>query len=309
MQLIPAAISRKIAQQGLLASENAPKALFVGGVVGMIGSTALACRATLKLETTLDKIDSEKSTHVMMYDRVQAGEAEEGLTYSEKELGRDLHIIQVKGAIQVVKLYVPSVALGIASVAALSKSHSLLQDRNLALTAAYAAVDGAFTRYRARVVDMFGEEMDRDIYYETEEVEIVDPDSGKVVSTTRVIDAPGSPYRRFFDEDTSRNWSPDPDINMIFLRTVQNYVNDRLRARGHMFLNEVYEELGLTHTKAGSQVGWRWNVGSGDDYIDFGIWDGGNERVNDFFTGREGAILLDFNVDGVMWDKIKETGY
>jgi hypothetical protein len=94
---------------------------------------------------------------------------------------------------------------------------------------------------------------------------------------------------------------------MLFLRNVQNYMNDKLKSRGHVFLNEVFSELGLAHTTAGAIVGWRWNKNSGDDFIDFGIWDGAQEVVNDFFHGREGAILLDFNVDGVIYDKLEEV--
>jgi hypothetical protein len=94
---------------------------------------------------------------------------------------------------------------------------------------------------------------------------------------------------------------------MLFLSNVQNYMNDRLKARGHVFLNEVYDEIGLSHTEAGAVVGWRWKKGSGDDFIDFGIWDG-TEVVNDFFNGREGALLLDFNVDGVIYNKLEIEG-
>jgi hypothetical protein len=306
MNLIPTAISRKISEQGLLASEHAPKVLFVGGVVGMVGSTVLACRATLKVEGILDRVDAGKEQAEEVFAVVNDPEYIGESTYSLKEYKKDLHIIRARGLGQVVKLYAPSVILGAASVAALTKSHNILQDRNLALAAAYTAVDSAFARYRERVIDMFGEEMDDDIRYESEQVDVVDEETGEVKTITRIVDAPGSAYSRFYDEESSRNWSTNPDINMAFLRTVQNYANDRLKIRGHVFLNEVYDELGLSHTKAGSVVGWRWNKESGDDYIDFGIWDDTSEAVNDFFNGREGAILLDFNVDGVIYDKLEE---
>jgi hypothetical protein len=227
-------------------------------------------------------------------------------TYNEAELKRDLAAISIRGVGSLARLYAPSVLLGTVSVACLTKSHAILQDRNLALTAAYAAVDNAFARYRERVVDRYGSEIDRELQYDTERIDIVDEETGKVTSEDVITDAPGSAYARFYDEYSSRNWSPDPDINLLFLRNVQNYCNDRLRARGHLFLNEVFSELGLAHTKAGAIVGWRWNKESGDDYVDFGIWDGTQESVNDFFNGREGAILLDFNVDGVIYDKIEE---
>jgi hypothetical protein len=309
MKLIPDSLGRRIGEQSLFASEKAPKILFVGGVIGMVGSTILACRATLKLEEVLDEIESNKDLAKQIKERVDDGvTVEPGTTYTDSEHHRDLTIITVRGAGSIAKLYAPSVLLGAASIAALTKSHSILQDRNLAITAAYAAVDAAFTRYRERVVDKFGEEVDSDIYYESEQVDIVDEETGKVTPTTVVTGAPGSPYKRFYDEQSSRNWSPDPRNNILFLRSVQNHLNDHLRAHGHVFLNEVFSALGMSHTKAGAVVGWRWDKNSGDDYIDFGVWDGTDEAATAFFNGREGAILLDFNVDGVIYNKIEETG-
>jgi hypothetical protein len=304
MRFIPDAIGRRIGEQQLLASEHAPKVLFVGGVVGMVGSTVLACRATLKLEEVLDEVEADKSKAEQVHDLVNDSNYEGEQTYTDEELQKDVRIITMRGAASVAKLYAPAVLLGGVSIFALSKSHNILQDRNLALTAAYAAVDGAFIRYRERVVDRFGEEVDDELRYESEQVDILDPETGEVNSRLVATDAPGSAYARFYDQDSSANWSPDPQINLLFLKTVQNYCNDRLRAKGHIFLNEVYDQLGLSHTPAGSQVGWRWNVGSGDDYVDFGCWDTSREGVNEFFNGREGSILLDFNVDGVIWDKI-----
>lgn len=307
MKVIPSAISRKIAEQGLLASEKSPKILFVAGVAGMVGSTMLACRATLQLSDTLDAIEQEKHNHTEAKALVEAPDYEGELSYSDQEYKRDITVITVRGLGKIAKLYAPAVLLGAASVTCLTKSHSLLEERNLALTAAYAAVDTAFKNYRERVVDRYGEDVDRELRYTSEELDIVDEDTGEIISEMQIVGAPGSAYARFFDRDSSRNWSEHPDINMLFLRQVQNYMNDRLRIRGHLFLNEVYDNLGLSHTKAGAVVGWRWQKGSGDDYIDFGIWDGDNERARDFFNGREGAILLDFNVDGVIYDQIEES--
>ena len=308
MKFIPDAIGRRIGEQQLLASEHAPKVLFVGGVVGMVGSTVLACRATLKLEDVLDEIEADKDKAEQVKDLVNDPHYEGDQTYSDEEYQKDLRTITVRGAASIGKLYAPAVLLGGVSIFALTKSHNLLQDRNLALTAAYAAVDGAFSRYRERVVDRFGQEVDDELRYDSEQVDMLNEETGEVTSKVVATGAPGSTYARFYDEESSANWSPDPQINMLFLKTVQNYCNDRLAAKGHIFLNEVYDQLGLSHTGPGSVVGWRFNKGSGDDFVDFGIWDGSNEAVNEFFNGREGAILLDFNVDGVIWDKIDDQG-
>jgi hypothetical protein len=255
----------------------------VGRKLGMVGSTVLACRATLKLEGVLDEIEADKEKAKEVYELVEeeGGTTKSGQTYSHSEYRRDVAIITTRGIGRIAKLYAPSLVLGSASIFALTKSHSILQDRNLALTAAYAAVDGAFTRYRGRVVDRFGQEVDDELRYDSEQIDEADEETGEVTSRTVVTDAPGSAY-------------------------VQTYANDLLRMRGHVFLNEVFSELGLSHTRAGAVVGWRWNKDSGDDYIDFGIWKGRGEEVKDFFNGREDAILLDFNVDGVIADKIDE---
>jgi hypothetical protein len=310
MKFVPDAIGRKLGEQQLLAAEHAPKILFVGGVVGMVGSTVLACRATLKLEEVLDQVerDKEKSEQAKEIVDEAGGTTPEGHTYSDKEYKQDLRIITIRGVGRIAKLYTPAVLLGGASIFALTKSHTILQERNVALTAAYVAVDAAFQNYRERVIDRFGQEVDDELRYDSEEIEVVDEETGEITSKVVATDAPGSAYARFYDEDSSRNWSPDPDMNMLFLRNVQNYCNDQLRANGHIFLNEVYAQLGLSHTPAGALVGWRYNKDSGDDRVDFGIWDGTKENARDFFNGREGAILLDFNVDGPIWDKIGDHG-
>jgi hypothetical protein len=175
----------------------------------------------------------------------------------------------------------------------------------VALTAAYVAVDEAFGRYRQRVVEKYGEEEDRQLRYESEEVDIIDEETGKILSTVRVTEGDHSMYARWFDEE-SPNWSKEQEYNHLFLRQQQNWCNDLLRARGHLFLNEVYGMLGLTHTSAGSVVGWVMDHdrSEGDNFVDFGIWANDTGEPIDLFNGREGSILLDFNVDGIIWDKI-----
>ena len=204
---------------------------------------------------------------------------------------------------KIVKLYIPAVIVGGLSIAALTKSHNILTRRNVALTAAYSALEKGFDEYRARVVEKYGEDEDRNLRYGTEQVEIVD-EKGKKKLVTRV--GPGEPsvYARFFDNG-STSWNKEPEYNLIFLKCQQNYANDLLHSRGHVFLNEVYDMCGIPRSKAGAVVGWLLSKnGETDNWINFGVFDGRTEIARDFVNGREGAILLDFNVDGVIYDKI-----
>ncbi|MCA1800666.1 MAG: DUF6353 family protein, partial [Actinobacteria bacterium] len=111
-------------------------------------------------------------------------------------------------------------------------------------------------------------------------------------------------YARYFDEG-STVWSRERDYNRLRIRAIQNYANDMLKARGHLFLNEVYDELGLPRSRAGAVVGWVMSK-SGDNFVDFGIYNQENERARAFVNGQEQSILLDFNVDGVIYDLLED---
>jgi hypothetical protein len=306
MKFIPDTLSRKIAEQAFSAQKHSPTILFGTGVIGMVGSTVLACRATLKLDEVLSAVEEDKQKAIRAKEKVAAGEVPEGVTYSDSEFKRDNAIILTRGVGSVIKLYAPSIVLGGVGIACLTKSHKILMDRNTALTAAYVAVDTAFKKYRARVVDRYGEETDRELRYESEEVTVIDDETGKALDTVRV--APGEPsgYARWFDEENN-NWNRNEEYNWLFLRTQQNWANDMLRSRGHLFLNEAYSMVGMSHTTAGAVVGWLYdrNNENGDNYVDFGCWDS-NGRPLEFFNGREDSILLDFNVDGPIWDLMDE---
>jgi hypothetical protein len=296
MKLVPVAIGRGVARSTLLAQKNSPGFLLGAGVVGMVGTTVLASRATLKVHA----IKEEAKTNLEMARTLQHDD------YSETDRQKDISLIYFQTSIKVARLYAPAVILGGLSIAALAHSHNILTRRNAALTAAYAALDKGFNEYRARVVEKYGEEEDRNLRYGTREVEVVDPDTKEKKTVKRVDPGDPSIYARFFD-NSSASWSKEPEYNLIFLQCQQNYANDLLRARGHVFLNDVYDMLGIPRSKAGAVVGWILSPnGDTDNFINFGVFDD-RERTRDFVNGFEGAILLDFNVDGIIYDRIESV--
>jgi hypothetical protein len=293
MKFLSEGFTLGLGKRSLALQREAPRILFGAGVLSMVGSTVLACRGTLKLETTLEKGQKDLAVHKAITDE----------KYTDRDRNRDIAIIYTRTAKDVAKLYAPAVLLGSAGIAMLTKSHNILQDRNAALSAAYVVVDQAFKQYRERVVTRYGEDVDRELRYGVEKVEVIDEETGKKKTVKRVSSETPSQYARFFDE-YSTSWGKDPETNFIFLRCQQRYFNDLLIARGHVFLNEVYNELGRKHTTAGSVVGWMMTQDrEGDNFIDFGLFRD-DETIRDFMNGRNGSILLDFNVDGVIFDKI-----
>ena len=300
-----------IGRGGLILKKYSPEILTAAGVIGTVGSTVLACKATLKVEDILD--EAKKKSNLI--NAVHDGEIEVDAEYTDKDYSKDLLVNRTQTAVKLIKLYGPAISLGALSITAILGGQHILRKRNVAVMAAYKLCEESFNNYRSRVKDELGEEKDRQFYYgmteETVKDKVTSKDGKTKTVTKKVEKAPDhlySQYARFFDE-ANINWDKSPEQNMYFLKMVQNQMNDKLKARGHVFLNEVYDALGFDRSEAGQLVGWVWNndntaMDAGDGYIDFGIFDGNDCAKRAFVNGDERSILLDFNIDGMIYDLI-----
>lgn len=303
-------VTRKMYRLGFKAQKHSPEILMGAGIVGVVTSAVMACKATLKLDDvlaeskeTVDKIHEVSENPDMIA---------EGKEYTEDDMKKDLTIVYTKAGLKVAKLYTPAIVVGGLSIAAIVSGHRILRKRNIALAAAYTAVDKGFKEYRGRVIEKFGEELDKELKYDIKAKEVeetVVDEKGKEKKVKKTIETVGqnlgSPYAKFFDE-SCRGWTKDPEYNLMVVRDVQDYANRLLRMKHHLFLNEVYDLLGIQRTTAGQVVGWIYDEKNpiGDNYIDFGIYDVHDEAKRKFVNGYERTILLDFNVDGAILDMI-----
>lgn len=286
----------KVAGRGLLlVKKHSPEILTAVGITGVVVSAVMASKATLKLEPVVEKVKNGKDEAKSMLEDEMFPE------YDKDRHNKEVARVYVKGALDLSKLYGPSVTLGLSSIACIIGAHGIMRKRNVALAAAYKAVETSFTEYRKRVIAELGEEREEDIHIGRQQVEVVD-ENGKKKKVTKVDPNGISAYARFFDE-YSENWSKTPEYNLLFLKAQQNYANDLLHARGHVFLNEVYDMIGIPRSQAGQVVGWVISK-DGDNFIDFGVYDFNNAGSHLFVNGHEQSILLDFNVDGVIYDLI-----
>jgi hypothetical protein len=299
-------LSSSFNKMGFKLKKHSPEILVVAGVVGTVVSAVMACKATTKVSDILEKTKEDiNSIHNCAANESLAEE------YTPEDVKKDLAIVYVQTGVKLAKLYAPAVALGALSLGSILASNNILRQRNVALAAAYATVDKGFKEYRNRVVERFGEEVERELRHniKAKKIEKIvvgeDGKEKKVKETIQVAEDPNtySDYARFFD-DGCTGWEKDSEYNLMFLRAQQQYANDKLRATGRLFLNEVYDMLGIPRTKAGQVVGWVYDAENpiGDNYVDFGIYDVHRETVRNFVNGYERTILLDFNVDGNIWD-------
>jgi hypothetical protein len=295
-------------RQLLKLKKHAPTIMFVSGVGATIASTVLASSATLKLESVLDEADKDISRAKNLLASPLANEKDENgfLKYTDEDYKKDIFVINVRTVRKIARLYAPAFIVGVAGIALLTRSHVILSRRNAGLAAAYAALDGSFRNYRNRVSEEIGAEKEEHIYRDVQKRDVLrkDKDGKDVAKKESVGSTDCSPYAKWFAEGNTSDWSPNMEQNLVMLRVTQNHWNDRLAVKGHVFLNEVYDSLGFDRTKEGSVVGWTYD-GDGDGYISFGIFEEAKgEAMFRYVRGDYDELLLDFNVDGVIYDKI-----
>ena len=293
-------LTRALGTSKLFLLKHAPTIMTYGGIVVTGIGIYMFCKASTQLNDKLDIHDSRME---------ELENAKNSPDSDQKDIQKAINRERRDFTWEMTKLYGPAVSTTMCGFALILGGHHVISKRSAAISAAYKALEEGFYQYRRRVRDELGEDADRRYLHglkeETKEVIVQDEEGNQKLESAKVIMPEGqnhSPYARFFDEYSTR-WNRNPEYNLMFLNAQQNYANDVLHARGHLFLNEVYEMLGLPHTQAGSVVGWVLNCG-GDNCVDFGIYDLRDKLKRAFVNGYEPSILLDFNVDGVIYDKI-----
>ena len=300
--------SRSLHKLGFKIKKHSPEILVTVGVVGTVASVVMACKATLKVH---EIVDEAKENIDAIHDGVEKQKhTADGELYTQELANKDLTLVYVQTGWKFIKLYGPSVALGVTSLGCMLAANNILRKRNAVLAAAFTAVDTSFKEYRSRLIERFGEngeKLDRELRYniKAQEIEerVVDENGNEttVTKTVEVIDpnVVHDIYSIVFCEGNT-GWTKNPDLNKLFLLKQQNYANDKLKAKHFVSLNEVYEMLGAPTTSYGQLAGWVWTEDSsvGDNFIDFGIFDVHNEMKCAFVNGHERSIILDFNCIG-----------
>lgn len=310
-------VSRKFNKIGFQLQKRSPEIMLVTGVVGVVVTTVMACKATTKAskiaETTKEALDN-------IHEAKETGITQANESYSEADAQKDLVAVYAGTAKEYVKLYAPSVVVGVASISCIVFSHRIQKQRNAALAANLTATTTAFKNYRSRVAERFGEQVEKELRYNIKAQEIeqkVTDEKGKTKTVKKPTNVPAvqgwdpsqySPYARLFDE-TNPAWLGSTDQNRYYLKARQAQAGDMLKARGHLFLNEVYDMMGFPRTKMGAAVGWIFDPKRpefGDSYVDFNITE---VDIPTDDGGFETRFILDFNAVGDITDDIADHQY
>ena len=276
--------------------KRSPEILVAVGVVGTVVSAVMACKATTKINTILDET-KEQLGKIHEY----AGNPDAAEKYNAEDAKKDTAIVYAQTGVKLAKLYAPAVGLGILSISSILASNNILRKRNMAISAALAAATQDFKDYRNCVIERFGKDVDYQLRYniKAEEIEeTVTDEKGKekkVKKSIEVADPNASGYVKYFTR-SNPYWEEDSSYVEMFLRSQQNYANDKLKATGHLTLNDVYDMLGFHDSKAGMVVGWIYDLDhpNGDNYVEFDV-----KKVN--LPNEQGGY---FNVDGNIYNEM-----
>lgn len=303
-------ITRAAGKVGLVLSKHSPAMLSVIGGAGVVATAVLASQETLRVKEVVEP-------HVENLELISATLEDESKQYSDQDALHDRTVIYTRLGRDLLKLYAPALIVGVLTVASIAASHRISAKRIAGLTAAYGALDQSYRRYRGRVEQALGEEGMKELDTKIREQAKKDiaerrkPDADISEIGDSIFDLAGaSQYAVLYDENAA-TWNKNRNLSTSILRAQESYANDLLNCRGYVMLNEVYAGLGLPQTSAGAVVGWiRKDDGGADGYITFGDWDA--NYFDDIYKDVDGVCearrwILDFNVDGVIWDRIDEV--
>ena len=296
---------------------RSPELLIGAGVVGLVGAAVVAARRGVRWH------NAAKAEIIHGLETIK--KAEGSPQYTREDKVQDYAQVIGKGVWSFTQIYGPSVAVGVASVVSILAGTGVLKGRLAAMTSAAATAQAALERYRSRVREKLGEDADYEFAYEVsaKKAKIKHEDGTKEsLVTYHLVPSSGewmaaSPYSRLWDEN-AMEWCANRDIQFLTLRSLENHFNQELNARGVVFLNDVYKALGLPMSKDAALVGWVKDYEKpkmaklaaelgrvpGDGVISFGVFENESPSARAYLAGDDNRVVLDFNVDGVIYDLI-----
>lgn len=304
---IPTNITRAFSNVAMAAQKHAPTILTVVGIGSLVAATGFAINSTMHCNEVLEEHQEalkavDRARYIADNDPDFAGR------YPKEQETMDRRVVAVRTVVNFGKLYWPTIALTTAGVAALLVGHNMMTKRTAAVTAALTAVTGKFDDYRKMVADKYGAEIDSDFIKRIKEVAVVNEDGEVTEETKRTQERDiHTGLDRFFDE-TSPFWDRyNPQMNVGHLRAVQKNAQDQLAIRGHVLVNDIYDQLGIARSPEGAVMGWYYDKDHPDTIVDLGIYkdtdDPWDFAIDEPWDGTNGILL---NLDGatIMYDKI-----
>lgn len=309
------AVKNFFGKAGLWAKKNSPELCIAGMIICGGAAIVAACKETLKADDILEE-HSEKMEKIH---KTLEDHKDEPEVYSEEDMQKDTCIQYAKTTGKLIKIYAPAAALFVASMAFGCASFGIMKKRNAEIAATAASTLSLFNDYRQRVVDKYGEDIDKELRYgiqkTIEEEETVTDENGKEkkVKEKFAVDLGKEDYTTRYFVKGNPNWSSNPSYREIFINGQINYMNDIINSRGFVSELEALDALGFdisVHKNdsedrkqmlaACSGKGWVKGIDRATDIITFE-----SVRIPDEFGNYQQAERVVFHIDGDLTDLMK----
>lgn len=297
MKFVPKRVHRASARTGLKLKKHSPTLLVVGGVVGGITTVVMAVKASKKADVVVQAHKDERAEIGPVPNKAVA------TTEQRKDVQIRVMELYFNTSLNLAKVYGPTLVVGSLSFGSILYGHKILHGRHVASVAAYTGLMEQFGAYRGRVRQTLGEKAELDIYNGAHGEYVEDPDHPGEYKLQPVFADDvkfDQELRPWFDSDNPNNNS-DPEITKMWLTGVQEHMNQLLRLKGHLMLNDVRKELCLPVTAQGQLLGWVDGNPDGDGFIDFGFMTDDHPSTVAFRNGESRDVRLNFNVDGEVY--------
>lgn len=287
-------------------AKNSPAIALGAGIVGFVGTAVLASRATLKIsprvqEHKKDLLELKKAKAEHVAKKLDSGDTPDNPKYRKESYEKWARFVG-----ECARAYAAPIIIGTCSVGLIMTSYKIQSNAILGLTMAYEGLKATFDKYREAVIEEHG--VEADTTYIAKAHKAVNEEVQTQLGDYEVFHVDN---RFVFGMETSFDFNGRASMwNVNFLNDVEAAMNQKLDRKGIVFLNEVLDALGMDRTPAGQQLGWvKSRDDSSTDRIDFG-WRTLSDEItmhnikNADSSDSAPEILLEFNYDGVVWDRL-----
>lgn len=264
-----------------------------------IGCVVTACKATGKGK---EAIEAHKKSMAIKDEKMELLKNDETATFADK--AGYLFWVYTQEIKRFAILYGIPIALGALSITCQLLSYGVMKKRTIGLTAVNAGLAATIEGYRQRVTKEVGKEKEKDLYYGLEDKEVhqkLTSEDGKTKDVTKTVKTSTSQapcYTFVFNKNTSDMSTGDITYDSDILGTVQKQLNDMLKIKGRLFLNDALDLLQMKRVDYGQDVGWLYDPehnDRGDNRVEILILETVKESVHGSLTS---TIKIHFNCDG-----------
>jgi hypothetical protein len=143
------------------------------------------------------------------------------------------------------RCYVPAGISGSATIVAVLGSHRMNTRQAAALTAAFQLSERAYSEYRDKISETFGESKELKVRDAIAQDRVSSsPNNNMVIVTGTEVLCCELHTMRYFKS------------SMEELRSVENKINSKINRHGYSYLSDLYDELGLENTTEAYTQGW-----------------------------------------------------